>query len=111
MVRVDVVNGVYVAPAVPPLLFDAAGEKIAQGREKVKAYLQENPAVAEEFERAIRDKMLRVPKEPSLPDAGDVDGGDGEPPLDVVELEVAEEDGTRETVVTKASGTGGKAAV
>ena len=34
------------------------GEKIGQGKEKVRTYLKENPHIAEEIENAIREKFL-----------------------------------------------------
>jgi hypothetical protein len=48
-----------------------AGEKIAQGREKVKSYLEDNPQAATELEAVIRDKMLKVPLEPGAPSGDD----------------------------------------
>jgi recombination protein RecA len=39
--------------------FSYKGEKIAQGREKAKEYLANNPDVAKEVEEAIREKLLK----------------------------------------------------
>ncbi|MCD6531706.1 DNA recombination/repair protein RecA, partial [bacterium] len=33
------------------------GEKIGQGREKAKEFLEQNPQIREEIERAIREKL------------------------------------------------------
>ena len=77
----------------------AAGEKIAQGREKVKSYLQEHPAVASELESIIRDKMLKVPLEP-VASSGDEDGV---PEVQVVpeeEVALAEGEAAVRTVVS-----------
>ena len=37
--------------------FSYNGERIGQGRENVKKYLAENPAIAEEVEKKIRDNF------------------------------------------------------
>ncbi len=47
-------------------LAGSAGEKIGQGREKVKAYFEENPEQAALVEKQIREKMARAPLEPSF---------------------------------------------
>jgi recombination protein RecA len=39
------------------------GEKIGQGRENAKTYLQKNPEVAVEIEKIIRDKAAAISKE------------------------------------------------
>ena len=39
------------------------GEKIGQGRENAKTYLQKNPEVAVEIEKIIRDKAAAITKE------------------------------------------------
>jgi recombination protein RecA len=39
------------------------GEKIGQGRENAKTYLQKNPEVAAEIEKIIRDKAAAITKE------------------------------------------------
>ena len=39
------------------------GEKIGQGRENAKIYLQKNPNVAEEIEKIIRDEASAISKE------------------------------------------------
>jgi hypothetical protein len=59
-----------------------SGEKLGQGREKVKAYFEENPAVMAELEAVVRDKMLKVPLEPAV---------DGVLEEEVVALDAAEE--------------------
>ena len=85
--------------------FSFNGTRIGQGRENVKAYLKENPSVAAEIEKLIRqnaglivDKMLEAPREAGedddespdedgvLPDidAGDRKGGRGRPAVAVV---------------------------
>jgi recombination protein RecA len=72
--------------------FSFKGTRIGQGRENVKAFLKENPSVAAEIEKLIRqnaglivDKMLEAPPEAGedddeLPDEDgvlpDIDGGD-----------------------------------
>ena len=38
------------------------GEKIGQGRENAKIYLEKNPKVAEEIEKIIRDKAGLIKK-------------------------------------------------
>ena len=38
------------------------GEKIGQGRENAKIYLEKNPKVAEEIEKIIRDKAGLISK-------------------------------------------------
>lgn len=43
--------------------FAYKGEKIAQGREKAKEYLANNPEVAKEIEEAIREKLMSKGKE------------------------------------------------
>ena len=50
-----------------------AGEKLGQGREKVKAYLHEHPNECAELERAVRDKMMRAPM-PAIDAKGHVVG-------------------------------------
>ena len=85
--------------------FSFNGTRIGQGRENVKAYLKENPSVAAEIEKLIRqnaglivDKMLEAPPEAGedddespdedgvLPDidAGDRKGGRGRPAIAAV---------------------------
>ncbi len=85
--------------------FSFNGTRIGQGRENVKAYLKENPSVAAEIEKLIRqnaglivDKMLEAPREAGedddespdedgvLPDidAGDRKGGRGRPAIAAV---------------------------
>ena len=39
------------------------GEKIGQGRENAKIYLEKNPNVAAEIEKAIRDQAKAISKE------------------------------------------------
>ena len=39
------------------------GEKIGQGRENAKIYLEKNPKVAEEIEKIIRDQAAAITKE------------------------------------------------
>ena len=39
------------------------GEKIGQGKENAKLYLEKNPNVAEEVEKAIREKAGLIAKE------------------------------------------------
>ena len=39
------------------------GEKIGQGRENAKVFLEKNPKVAEEIEKIIRDKASAISKE------------------------------------------------
>ena len=39
------------------------GEKIGQGRENAKIYLEKNPTVATEIEKVIRDQAIAVRKE------------------------------------------------
>ena len=39
------------------------GEKIGQGRENAKIYLEKNPNVAAEIEKIIRDKATAISKE------------------------------------------------
>ena len=39
------------------------GEKIGQGRENAKVYLQKNPNVATEIEKTIRDQAAAISKE------------------------------------------------
>jgi recombination protein RecA len=39
------------------------GEKIGQGRENAKTYLEKNPTVATEIEKVIRDQAIAVRKE------------------------------------------------
>ena len=39
------------------------GEKIGQGRENAKIYLQKNPNVAAEIEKVIRDQASAISKE------------------------------------------------
>jgi hypothetical protein len=50
-----------------------AGEKIAQGREKVKAYLETNPEVMDELEKEIRAKMMQAAGDVTSTAALDVD--------------------------------------
>ena len=85
--------------------FSFNGTRIGQGRENVKAYLKENPSVAAEIEKLIRqnaglivDKMLEAPREAAeddgespdedgvLPDidAGDRKAGRGRPAIAAV---------------------------
>ena len=45
------------------------GEKICQGREQAKKYLKENPKVADELEKLIREKLL--PKKSNQPNASE----------------------------------------
>ena len=37
------------------------GNKIGQGKANAAKYMEENPAIAEEIEKAIRDKLLAKP--------------------------------------------------
>ena len=39
------------------------GEKIGQGRENAKTYLEKNPTVAVEIEKVIRDQAAAITKE------------------------------------------------
>ena len=39
------------------------GEKIGQGKENAKLYLEKNPNVAEEIEKAVREKARAITKE------------------------------------------------
>jgi recombination protein RecA len=39
------------------------GEKIGQGRENAKIYLEKNPKVASEIEKVIRDQAAAITKE------------------------------------------------
>ena len=39
------------------------GEKIGQGRENAKIYLEKNPNIAVEIEKVIRDQALAISKE------------------------------------------------
>jgi recombination protein RecA len=39
------------------------GEKIGQGKEKAKLYLEKNPSVAEEIEKIVREKATAITKE------------------------------------------------
>jgi recombination protein RecA len=39
------------------------GEKIGQGRENAKIYLEKNPKVADEIEKVIRDQAAAITKE------------------------------------------------
>ncbi len=73
--------------------FSFKGERIGQGRENSKAFLKQNPKIADEIERAIRanaglivDKMLQAPADEK--EAGDADDG---PDADGVLPEVDDE--------------------
>ena len=39
------------------------GEKIGQGKENAKLYLEKNPSVAEEIEKIVREKATAITKE------------------------------------------------
>ena len=52
--------------------FSYKGERIGQGRENVKTYLQENPKIAEELETKIRDNYAQA-FEKSLGDEEELD--------------------------------------
>ena len=45
--------------------FSVNGEKVAQGREKAKEYLENNPEIAADLEKKIREKMLTVGARPA----------------------------------------------
>jgi recombination protein RecA len=50
------------------------GERIGQGRENTRKFLQENPALANEVEARIREKLmlpLREPEEAKNPSRGE----------------------------------------
>ena len=49
--------------------FSMGDERIGQGKDSVKAYLQENPAIAEEVEAKVRENLLKAsaPKSPARP--------------------------------------------
>ena len=50
--------------------FTYEGEQIGQGRENARTFLLENPDVARDIEKRIRDTLGLVPKEPAeVPDA------------------------------------------
>ena len=51
------------------------GERLGQGREKIKTYLEENPDVLEEVENQIRDKIKSIPGQDDKDDQreGDLD--------------------------------------
>ena len=40
------------------------GEKIGQGRENAKIYLEQNPKIADEIEKVIRDQAAAIIKSP-----------------------------------------------
>ncbi len=67
--------------------FSYNGERIGQGRERAKQYLEENPAVAAEIEKKIRDAVSKLP-----PDAqfGASEGFDvsGEEDDDMINVDV-----------------------
>lgn len=50
-------------------------DRLGQGRENAKQFLNENPALADEIERLIRAQAMTVPV--VAPSVGDVDDGDG----------------------------------
>jgi len=50
-------------------------DRLGQGRENAKQFLNENPALADEIERLIRAQAMTVPV--VAPAAGDVEDGDG----------------------------------
>jgi recombination protein RecA len=50
-------------------------DRLGQGRENAKQFLNENPALADEIERLIRAQAMTVPV--AAPSAGDVEDGDG----------------------------------
>ncbi len=47
--------------------FSYKEERVGQGRDAVKAYLQANPKMAEEIDKALRQKLGLVPSESSTP--------------------------------------------
>ncbi len=50
-------------------------DRLGQGRENAKQFLNENPALADEIERLIRSQAMSIPA--AAPSAGDAEDGDG----------------------------------
>ena len=67
--------------------FSYNGERIGQGRERAKQYLEENPAVAAEIEKKIRDAVSKLPPDAQL---GASEGFDvsGEEDDDMINVDV-----------------------
>lgn len=49
------------------------GERLGQGREKIKTYLDENPDVLAEIENKIREQIHSTPSQDSQEEEGDID--------------------------------------
>lgn len=49
------------------------GERLGQGRERIKAYLDENPNVLQEVENKIREQINSIPSQESQDEEGDLD--------------------------------------
>lgn len=49
------------------------GERLGQGRERIKTYLDENPNVLAEVENKIREQMNSIPSQDSQDEEGDLD--------------------------------------
>lgn len=49
------------------------GERLGQGREKIKTYLEENPDVLAEVENKIREQINSTPSQDSQDEEGDID--------------------------------------
>jgi recombination protein RecA len=60
------------------------GDKIGQGKKNAMAWLEENPAAAQEIEKALLDKLLAKPKKKNAEEA------QPGPAADAAEEEVAE---------------------
>jgi recombination protein RecA len=54
--------------------FYLGDDRLGQGRENVKGFLQENPALADEIERLIREQTMSTPVPVVVPEESDVDG-------------------------------------
>jgi recombination protein RecA len=56
--------------------YSYAGDRVGQGKDNVRAFLRDNPAIAAEIETAIRDKVLSSRDTATASVSQDVDAGD-----------------------------------
>ncbi|MEY2701190.1 MAG: recA protein [Pseudomonadota bacterium] len=56
--------------------YSYAGDRVGQGKDNVRAFLRDNPAIAAEIETAIRDKVLSSRDTATAAVSQDVDAGD-----------------------------------
>ncbi|WEV41527.1 recombinase RecA [Bifidobacterium sp. ESL0682] len=57
--------------------FTYEGDQLGQGRENVRQFLKDNPALTEEIERKVKVKYGLIPDDSQPADGGDADKGEG----------------------------------